>query len=73
MWRERTFPVETAYLGREEGKTCHGMSRVPLNRFLGGDRSGDILVFLPGEREIRECVDVLEDAHGADGYIAIIC
>jgi len=56
----RTFPVETHYLPRttEEDLARHVCSAV--NWISKTDRLGDILVFLPGEREIRECVDVLE-------------
>ncbi|MFD2159873.1 ATP-dependent RNA helicase HrpA [Rubritalea tangerina] len=56
----RTFPVETAYLGREEGEDMPRHVARAIEQISRSDRSGDILVFLPGEREIRECVDVLE-------------
>ncbi len=58
----RTFPVETRYLSQREDE---GMARC-VARCVGeiskedGVGLGDVLVFLPGEREIRECADVLE-------------
>ncbi len=56
----RTFPVETKYLpdNGEEDMSRH-VARAVSEIARGGDL-GDILVFLPGEREIRECADVLE-------------
>ncbi len=56
----RTFPVETHYLPRtnEEDLPRH-ISRA-LEWISKTDALGDVLVFLPGEREIRECADVLE-------------
>ncbi len=56
----RTFPVETKYLpdNGEEDMSQH-VVRAVSEIARGGDL-GDILVFLPGEREIRECADVLE-------------
>ncbi|SHJ18962.1 ATP-dependent helicase HrpA [Rubritalea squalenifaciens DSM 18772] len=55
----RTFPVEVEYLpqSRDEDMARHVARAVDV--ISRTDRSGDILVFLPGEREIRECADVL--------------
>lgn len=57
----RTFPVEVHYhpafdSGIELAK--HVVDAVQWVR--GVDREGDILIFLPGEREIRECTELLE-------------
>lgn len=56
----RTFPVELHYmpaLNSEEELTQHVARAV---RWLSEyDNKGDVLVFLPGEREIRECADEL--------------
>jgi len=56
----RTFPVETAYLEQnsDEDLSRH-VARAVKSTAVGGDL-GDVLVFLPGEREIRECAEVLE-------------
>lgn len=58
----RTFPVETRYMSQ---RADEDMARC-VTRCVGevvqddGGGLGDVLVFLPGEREIRECADVLE-------------
>ena len=56
----RTFPVEDVFqepLDEDEDLSEQVARAV---EFLSGlDRRGDILVFLPGEREIRECADLL--------------
>lgn len=55
----RTFPVQTEYLPREQNEeTARHVARA-IEWISRIDQQGDVLVFLPGEREIRECVDVL--------------
>lgn len=61
----RTYPVETLYMGVEKGNDEGFESQVvsivediDAGRF--GER-GDILVFLPGERDIRELAKALRD------------
>ncbi|MBT8038171.1 MAG: ATP-dependent RNA helicase HrpA [Verrucomicrobiae bacterium] len=57
----RTFPVEDHYLpavSSGEDLTRHVARAVEWVSDI--DASGDVLIFLPGEREIRECADVLE-------------
>ncbi|MGJ8672418.1 ATP-dependent RNA helicase HrpA [Rubritalea sp.] len=56
----RTFPVETEYLPREQSEDMARHVARSIEYISRVDRQGDILVFLPGEREIRECVDVLD-------------
>ncbi len=41
-------------------RACQDIARQPGADPSGADRSGDVLVFLPGEREIRDVADVLE-------------
>lgn len=55
----RTFPVEDYYMPPEldEDQSAHIARAVEFVTEL--DRRGDILVFLPGEREIREAADLL--------------
>ncbi len=58
----RTFPVEDHFLPplKDEGLSDHVLRAVD---WVGQyDASGDVLVFLPGEREIRETERVLQDA-----------
>jgi len=60
----RLFPVEQRYRPFEESRE-YGLNEAitdaadELWRESGGSGSGDILVFLPGEREIREAADHL--------------
>jgi ATP-dependent helicase HrpA len=56
----RTFPVETEYLPRENTEDTSRHVARAIEWISRKDRTGDVLVFLPGEREIRECVDVLD-------------
>tara|TARA_B110000908_G_C10265941_1_gene463946 strand:- start:1310 stop:5092 length:3783 start_codon:yes stop_codon:yes gene_type:complete len=56
----RTFPVETRYL---ESRADEDISRCVarcVDSISKEGEPGDVLVFLPGEREIRECAEVLE-------------
>ena len=57
----RTFPVEQRYRPFEESRD-HGLNEAIADAvdelWLGGS-AGDILIFLPGEREIREAADHL--------------
>lgn len=62
----RTFPVETQYLGREQGQEDDAEAQiVSLVEDIDAGRyggRGDILVFLPGERDIRELAKALRQA-----------
>ncbi len=56
----RMFPVEDYYLEPEDADEELSFHVARAVDFLSElDRRGDILVFLPGEREIRECTDLL--------------
>ncbi|MFZ3124589.1 MAG: DUF3418 domain-containing protein, partial [Acidovorax sp.] len=57
----RTFPVEQRYRPFEESRD-YGLNEAiadGVDELWAGNASGDILVFLPGEREIREAADHL--------------
>ena len=56
----RTYPVEDLYLPEEgEEELAEHVARAV--EWIGSvDGSGDILVFLPGEREIRDCAKMIE-------------
>ena len=57
----RTYPIEDCFLPPEEDEELPD-SVVRGVEFLDSlDSSGDILVFLPGEREIRDCLEKLEN------------
>ncbi len=57
----RTFPVEQRYRPFEESRD-HGLNEAmadAVDELWQGGAGGDILIFLPGEREIREAADHL--------------
>jgi len=57
----RTFPVEQRYRPFEESRD-YGLNEAiadGVDELWSGNAAGDILVFLPGEREIREAADHL--------------
>ncbi len=59
----RSYPVETLYLGAPESEDSDTGERISelvqeIDRGIYGPR-GDVLVFLPGEREIRETAKLL--------------
>ncbi len=56
----RMFPVEDCYLPPEEDEELTESIVRGVDFLSGLDNRGDILVFLPGEREIRDCMDVLD-------------
>jgi ATP-dependent helicase HrpA len=66
----RTFPVETLYLTREEGQAQEVAQQiVPLVEAIDAGQygaRGDVLVFLPGEREIRELAKALRLGTGVE-------
>lgn len=62
----RTYPVEVRYLAQDtEAEESDEKSHVDLaveaaDRLLGESRSGDILIFMPTEQDIRETSETLE-------------
>lgn len=56
----RTFPVEVEYLPPRESEYLARHVDRAVEEISRYDGNGDILVFLPGEREIRDCADQLE-------------
>ncbi len=56
----RTYPVETRYRVPEDDSDLEGAVASAAESLWRGAPGGDILVFLPGEREIRDCARVLE-------------
>ena len=55
----RTYPVEDVWLPPEEETELPETVADGVQFLTDMDPRGDILVFLPGEREIRECTDML--------------
>lgn len=57
----RTFPVEDHFLpAQSQGEDLNQHIARGVDWVTDLDPEGDVLIFLPGEREIRECADVLE-------------
>jgi len=56
----RTFPVEDVFLPGYEGESLREHVGRGVEYVTDLDSDGDVLVFLPGEREIRECADLIE-------------
>ncbi|MDF1756275.1 MAG: ATP-dependent RNA helicase HrpA [Verrucomicrobiales bacterium] len=56
----RTFPVEVENLPPQDGEELSRHVARAVEQISQYDEQGDILVFLPGEREIRDCTDMLE-------------
>ncbi|WP_370339135.1 ATP-dependent helicase HrpB [Parvularcula marina] len=63
----KMFPVETIYLGREQGDIAPQMERA-IRRALR-EQSGSLLCFLPGQGEIRRVAERLGDL-GPDIIVA---
>ncbi|WP_193213274.1 ATP-dependent RNA helicase HrpA [Luteolibacter marinus] len=56
----RTFPVEEFFLPPDEDEELSRHVPRAVDWLTDVDPRGDVLVFLPGEREIRDCADSLE-------------
>lgn len=56
----RTYPIEDCYLPPEEEEELPETIARGVDFLTSLDSRGDILVFLPGEREIRDCMELLE-------------
>ncbi|MBE6389842.1 MAG: ATP-dependent RNA helicase HrpA [Lentisphaerae bacterium] len=55
----RSYPVEDIFLPPLEDEELPSHVARAVEELAGFDPHGDILVFLPGEREIRECAEML--------------
>ena len=56
----RLYPIEILWMPEEEAEEDDLPRRVANAIDLLGPESGDVLVFLPGERDIRDCMAFLE-------------
>lgn len=65
----RTFPVEDFFLPSLESEYLADHVVRAVEWVDAYDRTGDVLVFLPGEREIREAANALEDRFFRDTEI----
>lgn len=64
----RAFPVETRYLGRDERLRTEDQAVRAVERALAAE-TGSLLVFLPGQGEIRRTVERLEERVRTPGVI----
>ncbi len=55
----RTYPVSEEFLPPEDDEELAQHVARAVERIAAREATGDVLVFLPGEREIRDCADVL--------------
>lgn len=69
----RTFPVEIRYrpINQDDDEVEVEMPEAIANAIDELPTSGDILVFLPGEREIRETADFLRKWHANDDILPL--
>lgn len=56
----RAFPVETRYLGRDDRLRLEDRAAKAVERALA-EETGSVLVFLPGQAEIRRTADLLAE------------
>ncbi len=56
----RTFPVDEVFLPADENEDTADAVVRAVDWLTDTGEQGDVLVFLPGEREIRDCADALE-------------
>ena len=56
----RTYPVEECFLPPDEEEDLPQHVARAVDWLTDVDPVGDVLVFLPGEKEIRDCADALE-------------
>lgn len=68
----RTFPVEDIYLPPFEDEELSSHVARAVEELSGFDKRGDILVFLPGEREIRECAEMLMGRNYANTEVLML-
>ena len=68
----RTFPVEDIFLPPFEDEELAPHVARAVEELSGFDRQGDILVFLPGEREIRECAEMLNGRNCANTEVLML-
>ena len=65
----RMFPVETRYCGRDTGRRIVDETAAAVRRALA-EESGSLLVFLPGQAEIRRTAERLSGMLPADTELA---
>lgn len=67
----RSFPVDIRYRERDEGEDSAEIAARTVQRALR-ETTGDLLVFLPGTKEIRRCERLLEQSLPDSGSLMIV-
>lgn len=67
----RLFPLSIEHVDRPDDRPLDKQAASAVRRILNEDRDGDVLVFLPGAREIRQCAAALAGEADA-GRIAVL-
>ncbi len=67
----RAFPVTLEYT-KPSSAPLSGQVTSALDAILHGDRDGDILVFLPGQTDIKRCLAEAKQRFGADSQLLFL-
>ena len=67
----RAFPLEIEHEVRPDDRPMERKVASAVKRLVSETTSGDILVFLPGAREIRQCTEALE-SEARTGAFALV-
>lgn len=67
----RTFPVETIYLNSATDRPLPTLITAAVSDAVR-DHEGDVLVFLPGQAEIRRTMEALEQRFGKDDEVELL-
>jgi ATP-dependent helicase HrpB len=67
----RLFPVTIEHADRPDDRPIEKQVTGAVRRILAEEKEGDVLVFLPGAREIRKCAEALE-ATAAAGSVLVL-
>lgn len=67
----RIFPVEITYLGKTNTYLSVQVTKA-LNQLLKNSVSGDVLIFLPGQADIKRCIQsAIEQNHSDTDYLPL--
>lgn len=67
----RMYPVETVYASEKRKDQIEAQAASTVKRALSEQREGDVLVFLPGVREIRRTAALLSEGGGVGANIRV--
>jgi ATP-dependent helicase HrpB len=56
----KQYPVDVHYVGEQDLMMLPEMTARTISKVVQDNKEGDVLVFLPGEGEIRKCEDILK-------------